>query len=116
MLTPVDLSPNNILVGALDDATLSQIEKDEQESPSGRKELSDRTIYMSKKLPFTAGDPVISDLGSSRFGQETYIDDIMPGIYRAPEVILEMEWSCKVDMWSIGVMVIRFWPLSVVLY
>ncbi|OAX82535.1 hypothetical protein ACJ72_03120, partial [Emergomyces africanus] len=31
--------------------------------------------------------------------------DIMPGIYRAPEVILGMEWDCKVDLWSVGVMV-----------
>lgn len=29
----------------------------------------------------------------------------MPGIYRAPEVILGMEWDCKVDIWSIGLMV-----------
>jgi hypothetical protein len=29
----------------------------------------------------------------------------MPGIYRAPEVILEMDWDSKVDIWAIGVMV-----------
>lgn len=29
----------------------------------------------------------------------------MPGIYRAPEVILGMEWDFKVDIWSAGVMV-----------
>lgn len=32
----------------------------------------------------------------------------MPGIYRAPEVILGMEWDFKVDIWSAGVMVINF--------
>ena len=29
----------------------------------------------------------------------------MPGIYRAPEVILYMDWDCKIDIWSIGTMV-----------
>ncbi|GLA99708.1 hypothetical protein AtubIFM57143_008406 [Aspergillus tubingensis] len=33
----------------------------------------------------------------------------MPGIYRAPEVILGMEWDYKVDIWSIGNMV---WDLA----
>ena len=31
----------------------------------------------------------------------------MSGIYRAPEVILDMGWDNKVDIWSIGVMVSR---------
>ncbi|OGM47401.1 protein kinase [Aspergillus bombycis] len=26
----------------------------------------------------------------------------MPGVYRAPEVILDMDWDCKVDIWSTG--------------
>ncbi|KOS37274.1 hypothetical protein ACN38_g11932 [Penicillium nordicum] len=33
----------------------------------------------------------------------------MPGIYRVPEVILNMDWDCKVDIWSIGVMA---WDLA----
>lgn len=53
----------------------------------------------------TEGEPVISDLGSARFGQDQYQGDIMPLVYRAPEVILGMKWSSKVDIWSIGVMV-----------
>lgn len=31
----------------------------------------------------------------------------MPGVYRAPEVILGMEWDSKIDIWSVGVMVCR---------
>lgn len=44
-------------------------------------------------------------MGSARFGRETFAGDIMPDVYRAPEVILGMEWSSKVDLWSVGVMV-----------
>ena len=111
----LDISPNNLLVGATDqdDAAFSQLEKDEQTCPVARKVLSDRTIYMSRPVPRTKGKLILSDMGSARFGQETFKGDIMPDVYRAPEVILGMEWSSKVDLWSVGVMV-SFYPLSAV--
>ena len=116
MLTPVDISPNNILVGATDDTPFSQLEKDEQARPVERKVLSDRTIYMSRPVPRTDGQLILSDMGSARFGQETFKGDIMPDVYRAPEVILGMEWSSKVDLWSVGVM-LSFCPSrTVVIY
>jgi len=31
--------------------------------------------------------------------------DIMPGVYRAPEVVLGMGWDYEVDIWSVGLMV-----------
>ncbi|KAM3499839.1 hypothetical protein MY10362_006930 [Beauveria mimosiformis] len=100
-----DISPNNILIGATDDTPFSQLEKDEQARPVARKVLSDRTIYMSRPVPRTNGQLMLSDMGSARFGQETFKGDIMPDVYRAPEVILGMEWSSKVDLWSVGVMI-----------
>ena len=51
------------------------------------------------------GLPVLSDLGEARIGTVKQKGDIMPGIYRAPEVILDMEWDTKVDIWAMGVMV-----------
>lgn len=56
-------------------------------------------------MPVTTGLPVLCDLGEARVGSHTHRGDIMPGIYRSPEVILDMEWNCKVDIWSIGTMV-----------
>lgn len=29
----------------------------------------------------------------------------MPDIYRAPEVILNMSWDYKVDIWNVGMVV-----------
>ncbi|KAG8160821.1 hypothetical protein KVR01_009085 [Diaporthe batatas] len=56
-------------------------------------------------VPLTNGQLVLSDLGSARFGQETFTGDVMPDVYRAPEIILGMEWSSKVDLWSVGLMI-----------
>jgi hypothetical protein len=56
-------------------------------------------------MPLCSGPPVICDLGESRIGNRKHTGDVMPGIYRAPEVILVMEWDEKVDVWVVGVMV-----------
>jgi hypothetical protein len=56
-------------------------------------------------MPNSTGLPVFSDVGEARIEKEVNRGDIMPGIYRAPEVILDMEWDCKVGVWSIGTMV-----------
>ena len=31
-------------------------------------------------------------------------DNIQPEIYRAPEILLDMDWSYSVDIWNIGAM------------
>lgn len=56
-------------------------------------------------MPYTLGPPILCDLGEARIGKAKHRGDIMPGVYRAPEVILEMEWDSKVDIWAVGVMV-----------
>lgn len=98
-----DISSNNILQGIGDSSILSQIEEDEMKRPIARKVLADRHIYYSRPMPISTGLPVLSDLGEARAGNHKHRGDIMPGIYRAPEVILNMDWDCKVDIWSIGV-------------
>ncbi|PLB49730.1 protein kinase, variant, partial [Aspergillus steynii IBT 23096] len=99
-----DISSNNILQGIEDDTILSQIEEDEMNRPIARKILSDRAIYYSRPLPVCGGLPVLADLGEARVGAQKHRGDIMPGIYRAPEVILGMDWDCRVDIWSISTM------------
>ncbi|KAE8349272.1 kinase-like domain-containing protein [Aspergillus coremiiformis] len=100
-----DISSNNILQGIVDSTILSQIEEDEIQRPIARKVLDDRQIYYSRPMPVCASLPVLSDLGEARIGKHKHRGDIMPGIYRAPEVILGMDWDWKVDIWSIGTMV-----------
>lgn len=104
-----DISPNNILCGVQDMSPFEELEKAEKAHASPRRVLPSRSIYLSRQMPITNGKPVLADLGSARFGQSEYQGDIMPLVYRAPEVILGMKWSSKVDVWSIGVMVSHFY-------
>ena len=101
-----DVSSNNILQGMEDSSILSRLEEDEMKRPIARKVLSDRNIYYSRPMPSCTGLPVLSDLGEARVGKQKHKGDIMPGIYRAPEVILDMDWDSSVDVWSIGTMVL----------
>ncbi|KAF6794987.1 protein kinase [Colletotrichum sojae] len=102
-----DISPNNVLLGAEDPGVYAQIEQAESNSPSPRKVLADRTIYLSYSLPITSGALVISDFGSARLGGpgQKHSGDVMPGVYRAPEIVVGNDWDSKIDMWAVGVMI-----------
>ncbi|KAJ4328613.1 hypothetical protein N0V84_000972 [Fusarium piperis] len=77
------------------------------DNPSPRKVLEDRTIYLSYRMPITSDPLQISDFGAAVLGQpgQKHAGDVMPGVYRAPEIILGMEWDSKIDIWSVGVMI-----------
>lgn len=101
----LDIQPNNILAGVEDESVLSTLEQSEMSSPSPRKLDGDRTIYLSRPMFLTKGEPVLSDLGEARLG-ESHKGIIMPSLYRAPEVILGLDWNNKVDIWGLGQTVI----------
>lgn len=101
----LDLQPSNILLGIDDGLLFETYEKDELEAPIPRKPLTDRTIYLSRRLPLTFGLPLLCDFSEARFGDEIHRDDIMPDVYRAPEVILGMQWSYSVDIWNVAMVV-----------
>ncbi|KAI0467315.1 kinase-like domain-containing protein [Xylaria cf. heliscus] len=99
-----DLSPNNILLGVQDSSVFEELEQNEFQSPSARKVLPDRTIHVPQLMPITNGLPVICDFGAAKIGRK-HMGDVMPNPYRAPEIIMEMEWDSKIDIWSVGVMI-----------
>ena len=89
-------------------AALKAFEEEERSNPTPRKLMGDHIIYQSRGLvtsPEECGVPTLCDFGEARFGRTTYTDLIQPEVYRAPEVILDIPWNEKVDIWSIGVMV-----------
>jgi serine/threonine-protein kinase SRPK3 len=88
-----------------DESILPDFAQKEIEQPSARMERLDRTIYTSRLMPQSPGLLILCDFGEARIGSHKHRGDIMPGIMRAPEVILGMDWDCKVDIWAIGIMV-----------
>lgn len=103
-----DIKEANMLLGA-DESVLGAFEQKEVNEPCPRKELDGRTIYLSRELstPKEFGAPVLCDLGSAvrlDDGAE-HREDIQPNVYRAPEVILDIPWTCSVDIWNVGCMV-----------
>lgn len=101
----LDIQPNNILAGVEDESSLFTLEQSELSSPSPRKADGDRIIYLSRPMSLTKGEPLLSDLGEARLGN-IHRGIIMPSLYRAPEVILGLEWNNKVDIWGLGLTVI----------
>jgi hypothetical protein len=71
------------------------MEQTELEHPSARKILPGRIIYRSQRTPITGDSLVVCDFGAAKMGEvgEKYTGDAMPGFYRAPEIIMAMEWN-----------------------
>lgn len=100
----------NLLLPIPDAKTLEDLEEREVNDPSPRKVLKDRTIYLSTVYnPGGSGLPLLCDFGEARFGDVENSDDIMPNMYRAPEVVLKESWGYKVDIWNVA-MVVRSSP------
>lgn len=94
-----------MLMGIHGISVLNTLEDLEKNYPMPRKQMTDRTIYVSQPMPITQGAPSICDLSEARFGDQHHRGIIMPDVYRAPEVILDMEWSYPVDIWALGMTV-----------
>lgn len=105
-----DIRSSNIMLGLGDDSVLEAFELDEAANPSLRNVYPDRIVYQSRSIamPRVIGLPVLSDFGLTRLNGGRGLDDIQPEIYRAPEVLLDMDWTCSVDIWNIGTMVRLF--------
>ncbi|MCJ1473818.1 hypothetical protein MMC13_002469 [Lambiella insularis] len=107
LIVSLDIKADNILQEIEDLSILEDFEKAELEDPSPRKIDGDRVIYKTRKFryPKVFGNPVLCDFGYARYGNVDNDDDIQPAIYRAPEVILTINWSYSVDIWNVGVMI-----------
>ncbi|KKK13213.1 hypothetical protein ARAM_000564 [Aspergillus rambellii] len=97
-----DLQLKNLLLPGPETSYLSRFEEAEVTDPSPRKILKDRTIYKSLGFLSRGGLPVLTDFGEARSGEKEHDDDIMPNVYRAPEVILRSSWGYKVDIWNVA--------------
>lgn len=86
---------------------LAEMEEAELHRPSPRKQVDELTIHTSRMMKGGRGLLTTCDLGHARIG-EKHRGFAMPTQYRAPEVILDMEWGNQVDLWSVGLIVWSF--------
>ncbi|KFX99303.1 hypothetical protein V490_01849 [Pseudogymnoascus sp. VKM F-3557] len=106
----VHIQARNILISLADDSPLQAFVAAEQDAPSARKVIDERrTIYASRPLAFSLGEPTLCDFGLAVMGPGTHEGLIQPLPFRAPEVILGMPWDAKVDIWNLGTLL---WQLS----
>ena len=99
-----DLHADNLLIAITDDSILAKVEEDEIRQPAARKQDDGRFIYVSRFMLGGAGPLTICDFGQAYIGSE-HTGPAMPLPYRAPEVILKMDWGSPVDMWTVGLLV-----------
>lgn len=94
-----------------DQSMLERFEMAELETPSPRKIVdTSRVIYQSRRLgPPNNSDyglPILCDLGEARLGKvQSSMPFVQPHIYRAPEVIFEMQWGPPIDVWNVACLV-----------
>ncbi|KAE8153633.1 kinase-like protein [Aspergillus avenaceus] len=102
-----DIKADNIMFGIEDDSVFTDFQQGELEAPTPRKDLDDRTIYVSRELrmPKEWGAPVLCDFGSAVPGHIEHTEDVQPDAYRSPEVILEAPWTYSIDIWNVGCMI-----------
>lgn len=98
------------MLSVTDDSILDSAVNEEWTSPGPRKVQGDREIYVSRDLELPdefSSDPVsvITDFGDAQFGDAPFIGEVMPDLYRAPEIILYIPWDEKIDIWAFGLMV-----------
>ncbi|KAG6176942.1 hypothetical protein E4U27_004709 [Claviceps purpurea] len=101
-----DVHAGNLLLGITDESQLAQFEENERMRPTARKVIGDRVIHVSQMLMTAVGPPHLCDFGHARIcpDRELQTGLIMPTQYRAPEVLLDMQWDFAVDLWSIGIL------------
>lgn len=93
-----------------DESMLEDFEEAEINNPAPKKVISpERTIYVSRDFRRPINDawgrPVLCDFGEASIGNRHPHSAIQPTIYKAPEIVLEGEWSHSVDIWNVGCMV-----------
>ncbi|KAF2214138.1 hypothetical protein CERZMDRAFT_111056 [Cercospora zeae-maydis SCOH1-5] len=106
-----DLSRSNIMMGFEDDAVLPEFVKSLSQRPIAQKVTNERTVYHSQfdfgPLKGLFSTPQIHDFGNAALMREGFAcrHPIQPDLYRAPEVMLGIPWSYKVDIWNLCVLI-----------
>lgn len=93
-----------------DSSVLSAFVKDEQTDPTPSKVIdTGRTIYASRKFRHPQGHAfgslVLRDFGEARIGPTFPYTNVQPDLYKAPELLLLLDWDKSVDIWNVACVV-----------
>lgn len=113
--SPADIVPDiqsrNIMLGTNTPSLFEEWENQAIRNTIPRKnDVSGHTVYRSRPFSLEEGKgawglPLLSDFGQARIGSGEHEGRIQPTLYRAPEVVLGMKWTSKVDIWNLGALV-----------
>ena len=95
------------MLSLTDESFFDEAVAEEWASPIPRKRSGGRVVHASTPLdmPDDPGAIVITDFGDAKFGSEDHIGEVMPDLYRAPEIIFRISWDSKIDIWAFGLLV-----------
>lgn len=103
-----DISPRNVLTEIketwifskyLDDVPSAQeVKKLGRQSPVP-------TTFMKPPKDYKNIDIRLADFGEARQESEQNTDQVQPEKLRAPEVLLQLKWDSKIDIWSVACIV-----------
>jgi serine/threonine-protein kinase SRPK3 len=103
----LDIQEGSIMIGVDDDTIFKTFVQEELAEPSLREVNGDRIIYATRQveIPDNPSHFILCDFGDAQYSEKTYIGEVMPDLYRAPEIVLGIEWNEKIDIWSVSLMV-----------
>lgn len=106
---PLDVQEGNVMLSVTDQSIFDDLVAEEWASPNPRKSTGRRVVHTSTPLemPDDPGVPIITDSGDAKIGSGPFLGEVMPDLYRAPEIILGIPWDAKIDIWALGLMVIK---------
>ncbi|BCS19490.1 uncharacterized protein APUU_12318A [Aspergillus puulaauensis] len=101
-----DLTPDNMMMRLSNPAIASSVAETELIEPSPRKQLVDRSIYLSRNkwnIPLSdLGAPAIQGFRNAVHGGKPHSHPIQLAKYQCPEISLGMEWTYPADIWNLG--------------
>ena len=102
-----DIQDSNIMISTADPSVWKGLEATESDHPSARTVDRNRVVYASTivDIPDSPGDFILCDFGDAQFGCREHVLEVMPDVYRAPEIVLKVPWNEKIDIWNVGVLV-----------
>ncbi|KAK4155789.1 Serine/threonine-protein kinase [Chaetomidium leptoderma] len=104
-----DVQEDNIMFSVVEASEWRAVEDAEMVEPTPRKVYKDHAIHSTRMsyLPPPKSPMVLCDFGEARFGSEAYSEHAMPDLYRAPEILLRIQWNEKIDIWALGLVLWR---------